>query len=322
MQNRGEWVRDLLGISSLQTQLLGSLIVGLTLWLLRRLFLHIVLRRTDSVGRRYQWRKTSAYVTAFLAFLVISPLWVGEPQSAATYLGLLSAGLAIALREPVTNLAGWAFILWRRPFRVGDRIQIGLHAGDVVDIRLFQFTLLEIENWVAADQSTGRVMHVPNGRVFSDVVANYSSGFDYVWNEMPVRVTFESDWEAAKAILQQIADRHAETVGRDAAEQLRKELPRFMILYSTLTPTVYTRVDAYAVLLTIRYLCKPRRRRSTEHAIWEDILRAFAQHPEIEFAYPTRRFYHRGTERQGDLAEGLRTPSPESRIGGTAERPS
>lgn len=191
----------------------------------------------------------------------------------ATFLGLASAGLAIALRDPVINLAGWAFILWRRPFDVGDRIQIGEHAGDVIDVRIFQFTLMEIGNWVAADQSTGRIIHVPNGRIFSEVLANYSKGFQYIWNEIPVLVTFESDWEKAKALLQEIADRHAAHLSQSAEERVRRAASRFMIKYSQLTPTVYTQVEASGVLLTIRYLCEPRWRRSSAHAIWEDVLR-------------------------------------------------
>jgi small-conductance mechanosensitive channel len=193
---------------------------------------------------------------------------------------------------------------------VGDRIQVGEHAGDVVDLRIFQFTILEIHNWVAADQSTGRVMHIPNGKVFSEVVANYSGGFEYIWNEVAVRITFESDWEGAKVILQEIADRHAESAGQTAAEQLQQAVPRFMIVYSTFTPTVYTRVETSGVLLTIRYLCRPRRRRSTEHAIWEDILSGFAQHPEIEFAYPTQRFYHRALEGPRQLEHDSREADP------------
>src|SRR5207247_865051 len=93
------------------------------------------------------------------------------------------------------------FILWRRPFEVGDRVQIGPHAGDVIDLGLFQFTLNEIGAWVNADQSTGRIIHVPNGKVFTDPVANYNKGFRYIWNEVPVVVTFESDWRKAKQIL-------------------------------------------------------------------------------------------------------------------------
>jgi small-conductance mechanosensitive channel len=223
-------------------------------------------------------------------------MWLEGIQSIATFLGLLSAGLAVALRDPVVNLVGWGFILWRRPFEVGDRIQIGEHAGDVVDLRIFQFTLLEIGNWVAADQSTGRVIHVPNGRVFSDALANYSKGFEYIWNEVPVLVTFESDWEKAKAYLLEIANRHAAHLSQAAEERVRQAARRFMIMYSALTPTVYTRVEASGVLLTVRYLCDPRQRRSSEQAIWEDILRAFAEHPDIKFAYPTRRVYNRWIE--------------------------
>ena len=93
-------------------------------------------------------------------------------RSLGTFLGLLSAGLAIALKDVVASMAGWIFILWRRPFQLGDRIQIGDRAGDVVDLRLFQFTLLEIGNWVDADQSTGRSIHVPNGAVFTEPLFN------------------------------------------------------------------------------------------------------------------------------------------------------
>jgi small-conductance mechanosensitive channel len=150
--------------------------------------------------------KTSAYVAFALGVLVIVPLWFEGVKSASTFLGLLSAGLAIALRDPVVNLAGWAFILWRRPFEVGDRIQIGTHAGDVIDQRIFQFTLMEIGNWVGADQSTGRVVHIPNGKVFTEMLANYSKGFQYIWDEIPVLITFESNWEKAKGILEGIHD--------------------------------------------------------------------------------------------------------------------
>src|SRR3989441_12617332 len=110
------------------------------------------------------------------------------------------SGLAIALKDPVTNLAGWIFIVWRRPFEVSDRVEIGGHKGDVIDIRLLQFTLNEIGNWVNADQSSGRIIHIPNGKVFTEPVANYDKGFKYIWNEVPVLVTFESDWRQAKAI--------------------------------------------------------------------------------------------------------------------------
>jgi small-conductance mechanosensitive channel len=81
----------------------------------------------------------------------------GSGGSVVTYLGLVSAALVIALQDPITNFVGWVFIISRRPFEIEDRIQIGEDAGDVIDIRFFQFSLNEIGNWVDADQSTGRI---------------------------------------------------------------------------------------------------------------------------------------------------------------------
>ena len=105
-------------------------------------------------------------------------------------------------------MVGWCFILIRQPFKVGDRIQIGKVAGDVIDIRFFNFQLNEIGNWVDADQSTGRIIHIPNGIVFTEPQANYTAGFQYIWNEIPVLVTFESDWKKAKQLLTDIVNHH------------------------------------------------------------------------------------------------------------------
>jgi hypothetical protein len=119
-----------------------------------------------------------------------------------------------------------------------------------------------------------------------------------------VLVTFESEWQKAKAILQEVANRRAAALSPDAEEQFRQATRRYMIAYETqLEPIVYTTVEASGVLLTIRYLCEYDQRRVSEHAIWEDILQAFAQEPAIEFAYPTQRFYNDWVERLGQLPD-------------------
>ena len=287
-----EWLEGVTGFGAeLQGRLALTLAVLLLIGIARRLLLLIVWRRTDDARARYQWKKVSSYFAFLFGLLVLGWIWLKGFSAVVTYLGLLSAGVAIALRDPLVNLAAWLFILWRRPFDVGDRIQIGPHSGDVIDQRIFQFTLLEIGNWVAADQSTGRLIHVPNGRVFSDAVANYTRGFNFIWNEIGVMVTFESDWREAKRILQEVAEKHGGTLSEAAREEVRKASRRFLIFYSTLTPTVYTSVEDSGVVLTIRYLCEPRRRRGTAQAIWEEILTRFGERDDIDFAYPTRRFY-------------------------------
>ena len=58
------------------------------------------------------------------------------------------------MRDPITGITGWAYILWRAPFGVGDRIQIGNNAGDVIDLNFFKFSLLEIGEWIDGDSNT------------------------------------------------------------------------------------------------------------------------------------------------------------------------
>src|SRR5256886_4889435 len=211
-------------------------------------------------------------------------------------------------------LAGWAFILWRRPFEVGDRVQIGPHAGDVIDLGLFQFTLNEIGAWVQADQSSGRIIHVPNGKVFTDPVANYNKGFRYIWNEVPVLVTFESDWRKAKQILTKIAVKHAEHLTAQAEHDLLAASQQYLINYRKLTPIVYTKVVDSGVQLTIRYLIEPRKRRGTEHAIWEDILTEFAATPDIDLAYHTVRGFKNTDEGKPALRAPAVTPHSLERV--------
>ena len=117
-----------------QGKLLASILAVLVLWLLRWLILKLALRRIEDLPACYRLQKTSAYIAVILGILLVGRVWFEGVQSIATFLGLLSAGLAIALQDLVKNLAGWLFILWRRPFEVGDRIQIGNHAGDVIDV--------------------------------------------------------------------------------------------------------------------------------------------------------------------------------------------
>jgi small-conductance mechanosensitive channel len=276
----------------------------------------IAFRHVDDLAARYRIRKTSMYAAVPMGILLVGRIWFEGLQSIATFFGLLTAGLAIALKDLIVNLAGWAFILWRRPFHVGDRIQIGDDAGDVIDIRIFQFTLMEIGNWVHAEQSTGRILHVPNGKVLTDVLANYSRGFQYIWNEVPVLVTFESNWRKAKDILLDIARRQSEKTSEEAKKRVEEASRKFLISYNKLTPTVYTSIIESGVLLTIRYLCFPRGRRGSTEEIWENILDAFAASEDIDFAYPTTRLYYNATEGKPgaqsatDPIMGFPTPPP------------
>ncbi len=286
-----DWLARIFTYSSIQVKFIATFIAILLFIIIRRFVLKIVFKKTDDALIRYRWQKTSSYIIYVFALIVIGRIWFKGIQSIATYLGLLSAGIAIALKDPLTNITGWFFILSRTPFAVGDRIQVGVHSGDVIDINFFKFTLMEIGHWGEGEQSSGRIIHIPNGKVFTETLANYGKGFKYIWNEVPVLVTFESDWKKAKKILSSISIKHAEHVSKAAARKFKETSKLFMMYKPDFNPQVYTKVEDSGILLTIRYLCNPRKRRITSQMIWEDVLDEFSNYDNIDFAYPTTRFY-------------------------------
>lgn len=292
-----EFFKNYFGLSpELQSRILESLLVIIIIIVLQRLIRKFIITRVDDIKVRYQWQKISLYLSVFLIIIFLINTWLNIFGSVATFLGLISAGIAIALKDPLVNMVAWGFIMIRQPFKVGDRVQIGKIAGDVIDIRLFQFSVNEIGNWVDADQSTGRIIHIPNGIVFTEPQANYTAGFQYIWNEIPVLITFESDWKKAKRILTDIVNHHGVLLGEHAEKQIKEAAKKFLIFYTKLTPIVYTSVKDSGVMLTLRYMCDPRERRSIEEKMWEDILIKFAEQSDIDFAYPTQRFYNNLTE--------------------------
>ncbi|AWW25771.1 mechanosensitive ion channel family protein [Acetobacterium carbinolicum] len=249
----------------------------------------LLFRYIDDNSRYHIFRKRIYYLFSGVYLIILWVLWAQNTAYIATYVGLLSAGIAIALKDLFANIAAWFFIMIRKPFEIGQRVLIGDSRGDVIDIRLFQFSLMEVTDIQVGEQSTGRIVDIPNHYVFVYPTVNYTKGFKYIWNEISVLITFESDWELAKEKLTEIVNHHALHFTEEAAEQIKSTARKYMILYNNLTPIVYTDVKESGVELTLRYLCLPKQRRDTNNDIWEDILRLISDASEIDLAYPTLR---------------------------------
>jgi small-conductance mechanosensitive channel len=307
------WVERTLGIAQVtQWKIYATLLILLLVRGLQAVIGRVLSQRVADLDRRYSLQKALDYTALAVGLLGIVRIWAEGLQSLATFFGLLSAGIAIALKDPLANLAGWLYILWRRPFDVGDRIEIGGVAGDVIDKRFFQFSLLEIGNWVDADQSTGRIIHVPNGIVFTAPVFNYTQSFPFVWHEITFTLTFESDWQAAKAALLEIITRLTADFMPEIEKAARRASQKYLFKSGAITPIVYTRVGESGIALTARFLCPVRQRRTLAHQVHEAMLQLTAERPEIQFAYPTIRLTRDGSPS---------SPMPKERDHGNSGKP-
>lgn len=290
-----EWISEQVGVSpDTISKIVATLVTFAVLVLGRWIILRALARAFSEDWDEYRARKAATYAATVVAIIVLVWIWVDAFDDLPTFLGLISAGIAIALADVLKNLAGWAYILSRRPFRLGDRIEVSDSRGDVVDIRLFRFSLMEVGEWVDADQSTGRLLHVPNGIVFTNKVANYTEGFNYIWHELAVLVTFESDHRKARAIIEGALRQHAPDVERTAGDLIRETARKYHIRVGAITPIVYLTVRDSGIRLTARYLVSARQRRHVEQALWTQILDEFGDERAVELAYPTVRTYFDG----------------------------
>ena len=285
-------IADAIGISVAATEnIIYTIVTLVVIFAARAAVLRLINRNIEDYDDQYRARKIVNYAVSAIFLISAAFIWLDAFNNLPTYLGLVSAGIAIALADVLKNMAGWAFILTRRPFAIGDRIEVNALRGDVIDVRLFRFSLMEVGGWVDAEQSSGRLVHVPNGVVFTQAVANYTEGFAYIWDEIPVLITFESDYKLAKSLILDILVNDGPDIHGRAGQSIRETASKYSIKIGTLTPTVYVSVRESGILLTARYLVATRSRRGGEDRVWQAILDSFSEHDSINLAYPTIRTY-------------------------------
>ncbi len=261
-------------IQELLPRIIVTVVILLVVILMRILLLRLATRRMRNQSNRLRWRTNSTYF-AILAFLVLAfPVWLPSLRSIATVLGIFGAGILIVFKEVFLNLAAWFYIMIRRPFEIGNRISVSGFAGDVLDIRLLEFTVMEVSPRNLGGQSTGRIVHLPNALLWTTPLGNASKEFSFNWNEIRVPVKSNSNWKRAEAILKEIASTSTEAIS-SSDSRIQLSANEYAISFSRLHPGIFLEFQKGAVVLTLRHLSEPRTRRMTVDAIWRQILERF-----------------------------------------------
>ena len=267
--------------------LLAMLLIFGTAYILR----NTIQRAPVNLMIKHKIRRAIIITSSLIFLIALLIIWASSLEGLGAFFGLIAAGIALSLQEVILCVVGWMLLTLKKTYDIGDRIEVSGTIGDVIDIRLFQTHLLEVGNWVEADQSTGRIVHVPNSAVFRGKVSNYTKGFPFIWNELKTVVTFKSDMNAAKEIILRQAQEEAEKIEDEVRRQIGRMQREYAISYQHFTPITYTNIEAHGIALTLRYLTPVRMRRETTSKICEGILTEFATHDGIALAYPSQTIY-------------------------------
>ncbi|MFI5172427.1 MAG: mechanosensitive ion channel family protein [Chitinophagales bacterium] len=181
----------------------------------------LIVKRAESLAARYNLIRVIRLLSILLIIMVIVSFLFRNWYTAAVSLGIISLILGFALQTPISSFIGWLYIVIRKPFHVGDRIQIDTFKGDVIEINYLDVTLWEFGGeYLTSDLPTGRLIRFPNSLVLESAVFNYSwLKFPYIWNEIPFHIAYESDLEFVTKTMKAVAK---EEMGDEMAKNIEK----------------------------------------------------------------------------------------------------
>lgn len=269
------------------TNFLWALFFSILVYGLRRVALKNLYPHLKDNGNWYIIRKVVRWISTILIVLVFLFVFSDRLTGLSTTIGLASAGITYALREVIVSFAGWFAIMFGDFFKTGDRVLLGGIKGDVIDIGMLRTTLMEMGEWVNGDQYTGRLVRVANSYIFNSPVYNYSSNFEYLWDEIQVPIHFNSDIVQAREILLAIAKETIGTYNADAEVEWKDMQRKYKLEDASLQSQVFVTFNENWIEMSLRYIVEYKQRRVVKDKLFTQILQQFQENDDIQVASET-----------------------------------
>ena len=234
--------------------------------------------RADVSNKKKYFRNRMIKIALnIISIILVILLWGHRISGMVTIISFLSAGIAIAVKEIIFDFFAGIYINMKKIFELEDRVEINGIKGDVVNIRSLGFEVLEVGDRVHAEQSTGRIIHIPNSFVFLYPLKNYTKAFKYIWDEITVKVPLDADIEKTKEVLYDIVNSNEilESIPKKMEDAVADVTVEYRIYYNYLDPIIYTEIVDSHVELYIRYIVHPKKSRIVEDEIYLKILEEY-----------------------------------------------
>jgi small-conductance mechanosensitive channel len=262
-----------------------ALLAGVILvsWLLQ-LLMRVTLRGNEEKRVSF-WARQIVRLLGIIAVIIgVIEIWHPDAKSAGGAIGLITAGVAVALQRVITSFAAYLIILRGKIFNVGDRITIGGVRGDVIALDFMQTTVLEIGQtpgeqhdapsvWITARQYTGRMIRVTNDKIFDSPVYNFTRIFPYLWEEMQLPISYKDNRREAERILLEVGHKHTDEIVREAKPHIEKLVKEFRLATTPeIEPRVYMRLTDNWVNFSLRFLIRIEGGRAIKDRMSRDLI--------------------------------------------------
>ncbi len=270
-----------IAVSNYILNLIYFLVFIIILWIIRNFSLQYLKKRITDKKQFRLYKLYLNYIYFFIILFFIIPIFLPSLKELVTVLSIFGAGILIVFKEILLNFFGFFYLIIRRPFKVGDRIKINDSYGDVLDIRLLDFTILQLYPMNMGGQNSGRVLNIPNSYVFLNPVINFSKEFAFNWVEIKIPLCLNSDWQKAEKISLDIIEKIL-SLTEENGQKITSSLQNSIIQYSKISPKTFIDFNKGTIIISLRFLCEPKEQRIVRDLFWREFLKKIRKEKSIK----------------------------------------
>jgi small-conductance mechanosensitive channel len=255
-------------VERLLTILIGIILIMVISHFLKK----IITQKVNDSNNKYRSRKAVNVLSYVMITSVVLFVYSDKLGNIGIALGLAGAGIAFALQEVITSIAGWISIVTTNSIRIGQRVKIGEITGDVIDIGVLKTTIMEVGGWVEGDLYNGRITELSNSFIFKEPLQNYSADYPFLWDEIAIPIRTESDFKLARNIFNDVADEICGEYSEKSEKVWADMKGKYRVEDADVKPLVTLAFDENWITFTIRYVVDYKKRRSTKDRLFTRLL--------------------------------------------------
>jgi small-conductance mechanosensitive channel len=212
-----------------------------------------------------------------LSIAVILLVLIGMPTQLGTMLGIVGAGLTVALKDFIVAFIGWLVLMGKNGMRLGDWVEINGVSGEVIELGMFHTVLLETGNWSDAGHPTGRRVTFTNSFAISGHYFNFSTSGQWLWDEVLVLVPYERDaGPLADTLYKEVLDSTSDSA-KQAEQEWKSGAPTRRGAQISATPGLSIRPAVGGVEVAVRYVTRASERFNIRGKLYKSALEILGQ---------------------------------------------
>jgi small-conductance mechanosensitive channel len=238
-----------------------TVIVVLLLLLFVDQWLERIVSRMKIDRRQVETLRSVARVfLQIFGIVIILLVLIGMPTQLGTMLGIVGAGLTVALKDFIVAFLGWLVLMGKNGMRLGDWVEINGVSGEVIELGMFHTVLLETGNWTDAGHPTGRRVTITNSFAISGHYFNFSTSGQWLWDEVLVLVPYERDASPiADTLYKEVVSATTDS-SKQAELEWKSSAPTRRGAQITATPGLSIRPAVGGVEVAVRYVTRASER--------------------------------------------------------------